>query len=157
MNRTNNFSLVVWIIALVSIGYALGLLTKTSVNGWYLTLNRSSLSPPNYIFGVVWTLLYIMLGISGWLIWKSRQFLGLDAIKQLFIVQLFLNWSWTPLFFYFNKINLALVCIVCLTALVWLLSILCFKSLKKVSLLLIPYGLWLLFASYLNLFIVLHN
>ena len=157
MNTKKMLSLVLWIVLLVMIGYGLGLLTKASVNDWYQTLNRSPLSPPNYVFGIVWTILYIMLGISGWLIWQSNAFPGLGSIKRYYVAQLILNWSWTPLFFYYHQIDFALICILFLTLLVTLLIVKCFRHLTKVSLLLIPYSIWLLFASYLNLYIVLHN
>lgn len=153
VKNKNYINLVIWIVSLLLIGYGIGMLTKSSVNTWYQTLNRSSLSPPDYVFGIAWSILYAMIAVSGWLIWESRDFPGLKSIKGLYIAQLILNWSWTPLFFSYQLKTLALICLVSIVILVTLLIVKAYKNLISASLLLIPYLLWLLFASYLNFYI----
>ena len=64
--------LIIWIISLILIGSVLGNLTKSSVDTWYQALNRSPLTPPDYIFGVAWSILYAMIAVSGWLIWEEK-------------------------------------------------------------------------------------
>ena len=130
---------------------------KYNATTWYLTLNRSQLTPPNYIFSIVWSFLYCLLAISGWLIWQSKPFVNLPLLKKLFIAQLILNWSWTPLFFTYHLIDLALICLALIVILVVILIIKSYKNLIAVSLMLGPYLLWLLLASYLNFYIWQYN
>lgn len=155
--KKSYLSLIIWILFLVVMGYSIGLLTQGSVNTWYLTLHRSPLSPPNYLFGIVWTILYIMIAMSGWLIWNAKSFKGLNLIKIAFITQLILNWSWTPLFFSYHLIDMALICLLLITILVTFMIVQSFHTIKGVSLLLTPYLLWLLFAFYLNFYIWQYN
>ena len=158
MNTKNKdyISLALWIMSLIAIGSIIGYLTKGSISGWYGTLNRSPLTPPNYVFSIVWSILYAMIATSGWLIWNSKNFPQLELIKKLYIFQLILNWSWMPLFFGYQLINIALMCLSALTILVALLIAQTYKKITTASLLLVPYLLWLLFATYLN-FYICHN
>jgi tryptophan-rich sensory protein len=73
MNEKNKnyLSLIIWIIALISIGSGIGSLTKTEITTWYSILHRSTLTPPNYIFPIAWTILYGIIGACGWLIWRE--------------------------------------------------------------------------------------
>ena len=72
------------------------------MNIWYKTLNRSTLTPPGYVFGITWTILYSMIGLCGWIIWSQRPTQKLISLKSLYLLQLFLNWTWTPLFFKYH-------------------------------------------------------
>ena len=81
MQIKNHFSLIIWIVALIAIGGAIGFLPKQKISMWYRTLNRSLLTPPNYIFSVAWTILYGMIGACGWRIWRESSFLKLSVIK----------------------------------------------------------------------------
>lgn len=157
MNHKSYLSLVIWISTLILIGSSIGILTKNSIDTWYITLNRSALTPPNYLFGIVWSVLYAMIATSGWLIWRSNPFKDLGLIKNLYLMQLVLNWSWTPLFFSYHLTGFALSCL-CL--IIVLVSTLCIKSYKKINtaaILLVPYFLWSLFAGYLNFYIWYYN
>ncbi len=157
LERKNYLSLIIWIASLMLIGSSIGAITKSSVDTWYATLLRSPLTPPNYLFGIVWSILYAMIATSGWIIWNSNTFPGLRLIKTLYIVQLLLNWSWTPLFFSYHLIGPALICLSLIIILVGLLAINCYNKINKVGLLLIPYLLWSLFALYLNFYIFQYN
>jgi tryptophan-rich sensory protein len=116
---------------------------------WYQELNKSSLNPPGYIFGIVWPILYILMSISAF-----RTF---PETRKLFLIQLFFNAIWSWLFFAFHMPVVALLNI-------WILIALNIKLFVKMlrldsisGILFIPYIVWLCFASYLNLFIVLNN
>ena len=146
----NYLALMVWIVALIAIGSIIGSLTQAEIGTWYNTLKRSSLTPPNAVFPVAWTMLYALLGICGWLIWRTRAFSGLKFIKSVFVTQLILNWSWTPLFFHYHLIELALLVLCVMDCLVATLIWQAYPKIKSVSLLMMPYLLWILFATYLN-------
>ena len=123
--------------------------SNTGTDTWYQGLIKSDLNPPGYVFGIVWPILYLFMGITAWR--------NIDTIKIYFYIQLFLNAIWSWLFFSFQLPLVALFDI-------WLLIFINIKILFIVSkqdkigaILYAPYILWLLFASYLNVFIVLNN
>lgn len=151
----NYLSLAIWIVALLLIGSAIG--AKTEVHTWYSTLNRSSLTPPNYVFPIAWTILYTILAICGWITWRTQSFPCLRNIKSLYAIQLILNWSWTPLFFGYHFTGLSLLVLVAMDVIVSMIIYLAYPKIKSVSLLMIPYLLWISFATYLNFFIWQYN
>ncbi len=120
---------------------------------WYDNLNKSPLNPPSYVFGIVWPLLYILMFISfGIVIYNNRT----DKIR-FFIIQFILNLLWTTIFFKYKSIVLAFIMLI-LIIFFTILTIIDFYSVNNISaLLLIPYILWLSFASYLNLYIIIYN
>lgn len=129
------------------VGAAGGSLTSSSIRGWYLTLDRPPGVPPNWVFPVVWTTLYVMIGAAAWLVW--RQPLHRQALR-LWGWQLLLNAAWTPAFFGLRSTVLGLVVIVPLLALIGL-TIRAFRRLSPLAaLLMVPYALWTLYATYLN-------
>lgn len=144
-------SLSIWIISLVTVGFIMGQLTKANVDTWYMQLNLAPLTPPNYLFGIVWSILYVMLGVTGWLIFCENC---KPVIKTLFLIQLLLNWCWTPLFFHFHLLFLAMLCLITIIILVKIIVI---KAEKLIKILLTPYLIWLLYALYLNIYIWLYN
>lgn len=128
--------------------------TADSIASWYVTLNKPSFNPPNWIFGPVWITLYLLMGISMFLIW--REGLKNKNVKDaftIFIVQLVINASWSIVFFGVQSLVGGLAVIIILDILV----IICIKKFMKISklagFLLIPYLLWILFATILNYFI----
>lgn len=149
----NYLSLIIWISALIAIGAIIGSLTKQEISVWYGTLNRSSLTPPNYVFPLAWTILYGAIGTCGWLIWSIASFYRLSVIKILYVIQLILNWSWTPLFFRYHLTGFALLVLMSMDILVGMIIWLAYPKLRSVSLLMLPYLLWILFATYLNFYI----
>lgn len=158
--RTKNkdcTSLIIWITVLVSIGSVIGSLTKTEVNTWYSTLNRSPLTPPNYVFPVAWTILYSMIAACGWIIWHTPPLPKLRLIKNLYVMQLILNWSWTPLFFCYHLTGYSLVFLLIMDMAVVMIIYLAYARIRSVSLLMSPYLVWILFATYLNFYIWQHN
>lgn len=116
---------------------------------WYTSLNKSDLNPPGYVFGIVWPILYILMMISA--------FLSYEKIYIVFNIQLVLNAAWSWLFFKFQMPLVSLLDIYLLIALNIFILTLMFKESKLAFLLFIPYVVWISFASYLNLFIVINN
>lgn len=116
---------------------------------WYQELIKSPLNPPGYIFGIVWPILYLLMSISAF-----RTF---NETKNLFLIQLIFNALWSWLFFAFQMPFIALLNILLLIYLNIKLNLKMFYQDKLSGFLFIPYILWLFFASYLNLFIVLSN
>jgi benzodiazapine receptor len=159
MNVENKkyFSLIIWILGLIAIGSVIGSLTKPEISTWYSTLHRSTLTPPNYVFPIAWTILYGIIGACGWLIWRPQEFPKLGVIKTLYVTQLILNWSWTPLFFGFHLTGFSLVVLGLMDILVCSLIYLAYQKMRAVSLLMIPYLSWILFATYLNFYIWRYN
>jgi len=159
MDKRNkkHISLIIWILVLIAIGSIIGSLTKPEISTWYSTLNRSTLTPPNYIFPVAWTILYGAIGACGWLIWRQASFPEIRMIKTLYVTQLILNWSWTPLFFCYHLTGLSLVVLGAMDILVGMIIWLAYPKIRAVSMLMLPYLLWILFASYLNFYIWHYN
>ncbi len=123
--------------------------TVSAIPAWYATLRKPALNPPSWLFAPVWVTLYLLMGISLWLIWKSNAKEKSRAM-WLFAIQLALNAIWSPIFFGANAIGNALVIIVLLWAAI-VLTILVFKNISKTAAwLLVPYILWVSFAGYLN-------
>ena len=116
---------------------------------WYQNLNKSPLNPPGFVFGIVWPFLYFLMSVSAY-----RTF---THTRNLFLFQLFFNAIWSWIFFAFHMPILALLNIWFLIGLNIKLSIDFYRLDKLSAILFIPYVLWLFFASYLNLFIVINN
>lgn len=150
-------TLSLWIIILQFVGFCLGMTTETNMEPWYQSLVKSSLTPPGYVFGVVWGVLYVMLAIVGWRLYTSKQLERAFDLRVLFITQLLFNWSWTPLFFALQWVGTALLCLITITLLNTLLLIRAWQRDRCVFLLIIPYWFWLCFACYLNTIIWLYN
>jgi translocator protein len=138
------------IIITLGVGVIAGFATISNIAGWYATLSKPAFNPPNWIFGPVWTLLYILMGIALSLIWKQPNSPNKSNSLWLFFIQLFLNFCWSFLFFYFHRIGFALVDIVMLWILI-ILTIFSFSRLNKTAaFLLLPYICWVSFATILN-------
>jgi translocator protein len=117
---------------------------------WYAQLRKPDWNPPNSVFGPVWTILYAMMAVAGWLVWKERGFDGARAALMLFVGQLALNTAWSWLFFGLERADLAFADIVVLWLAI-LATIVAFWRINRVAgALLIPYLLWVSFAAALN-------
>ena len=134
------------IIALILGGLAS---SNTAEDIWYQELVKSSLNPPGYVFGIVWPILYLLMSIAAFRTFKET--------KNLFLIQLLFNTLWSWLFFAFQMPFVALLDIWLLIYLNIKINLKMFYQDKLSGVLFIPYVLWLFFASYLNLFIVLNN
>jgi len=142
----------------LSAGFIGSIFTVSSVRTWYVDLSQPFFSPPSYVFGPVWSALYVLMGISAYLVWaKGIKKKEVKTALKIFFLQLVLNTLWSILFFGLQSPLLALVEIV----LLWLLILITIKKFASISnaagLLLVPYILWVSFASILNFSIVLLN
>ena len=146
-----------FIVSLISISSAIGYFTMPPIDGWYKGIRRSSLTPPNYFFPIVWNILYTLIAISGWLMFNSKPFSNLNIIKILYIIQLLLNWAWSPLFFSYHLLGVAMIVILLMDIFVASIVFLAYEKLKLVSILMLPYLLWILFATYLSFYIFKNN
>ena len=144
---SSKFSVFIYVFIALIVG---GLASSNAANDvWYQELNKSSLNPPGFIFGIVWPILYLLMSISAF-----RTFAN---TKNLFLIQLIFNALWSWLFFAFQMPLIALFNIWLLIYLNIKLSIQMYKQDTLSGYLLFPYVGWLIFASYLNLYIVLNN
>ncbi len=139
------------ILAVEAVGLLTGLLSRGSVEVYMENATKPPLTPPGWLFPVVWTILYALMGISLVRIWQSPESGARSWSLNLFFIQLVLNFFWPLVFFNAQAYGLALVWII----LLWIAVFLMITQMKKVDLpaawLQIPYLLWLTFATYLNL------
>lgn len=149
--------LIFWIVLFQSIGFLLGLLTQANLFPWYAHLNKSSLTPPGFLFSIIWSFLYTILAIIGWMLSNSNKKQPSKSIITLYTLQMLMNWAWTPLFFQLHWIAFSAIWLLVLTGLNVILIIKTSRTHKIIAYLLMPYVLWLMFASYLNGFIALMN
>lgn len=149
-NENNILKLIISISLPLVVGGISGYLTTSEINGWFASLNKPSFNPPNYLFGPVWTALYLLMGISMFIIWKTpRTNLRQNALK-IFAVQLFLNFWWSILFFHFHLLFLSIFDIVAMWIMIYY-TIHFFKQIKHIAgYLQITYLLWVSFATLLN-------
>lgn len=147
----NILKLIIAIIIPVAIGAASGFFTSSEIPGWYQTINKPTWNPPSWLFGPVWTTLYVMMGIALFLIWKSD---ASQSVKKtaiiLFAVQMLLNFFWSFIFFNQHQIGWAVVEIITMWVFI-LLTIFAFAPISKTAAwLLVPYISWVSFATILN-------
>jgi translocator protein len=139
-------------------GFIGSIFTTASIPTWYATLEKPSFNPPNWLFGPVWTILFILMGISAFLVWRvglSEPNVRIALI--IFIIQLIINALWSVAFFGLRSPIAGLIVIIVLWIAI-LLTILSFAKLSiTASILLIPYILWVSFASILNATIYVLN
>ena len=153
-------ALVLLAFLAISFGVAaLGTLTTIStVDGWYATAEKAPWSPPNFLFGPVWTVLYTLIAVSGWLVWREIR-----RVPPIFIVQLVLNALWTPVFFGAYPLIgapalwIALAIIVAIDVTVLLTMLRFWKVSRLAAWLLVPYWAWVLFATTLNAAVAVLN
>lgn len=138
------------LIALIGLGLLVGAvgasITAGSVRGWYLTLTRPPGTPPEWIFGPVWTTLYVLMGLAAWLVWRRGAVMEL----RLWGWQLLVNAAWSPAFFGLHSPGTALVVILALLLLVGLTAYGFARVHRLAGVLLLPYLGWVCYATYLN-------
>ncbi len=124
--------------------------SRFPVDEWYAELAKPAWNPPNWIFGPVWTLLYLLMALAAWLVWREHGLSGATLPLGVFVLQLILNAGWSWIFFGRHEIGLALVEILILwAAILW--TIIGFWRLNPLSGgLMVPYLLWVTFAAALN-------
>jgi len=143
--------LVLWVAASLSAGLIGSLFTGPVVATWYSSINKPSWTPPGFVFGPVWSALYLMMGIAAWLVWRKTGFLGAPVALLLFVLQLAFNAAWSWLFFGLRRFDLGFVEIIMLWALILVTAIGFWRHDARAGLLLLPYLAWVSYATALNL------
>ncbi|KAK9761948.1 hypothetical protein K7432_012758 [Basidiobolus ranarum] len=141
-------SLIISVAIPVLGGFLSALPTREAVRGWYSTINKPSFNPPNWLFAPAWTTLYILMGYASYRVKSSND--ETTAALTLYWIQLGFNFMWSPLFFYFKRIDLAMVNI----SIHWILILATMITFWKVDtiagVIFLPYLAWVSFASLLN-------
>lgn len=156
-------ALVLFLLIPFVVGGLGSLSTAGNVDGWYADANKAFWTPPNWVFGPVWTLLYVLMGVSAWLVWRESDSRWRKPGLALFIAQLALNAIWTPIFFSgFPLWGRAAfwqgAVIICVMDVLVLLTMLAFSRVRLLgAVLLIPYWAWLLYATTLNIYLAVNN
>ena len=150
--------LIVSVIGCELVGFLGTPFTISAIPTWYTTLNKPFFAPPNWIFGPVWTLLYLLMGVAFYLIWKQGwKKKKVKTAELFFLAQLTLNFIWSPIFFGLRSPLLGLIVIVVM----WVLIVMTMKKFYPLSrlafYLLVPYLLWVSFATILNAAVVVLN
>lgn len=134
----------VFLVIVLCVGFAIGLTIRPGE--WYASLSKPFFTPPNWLFGPAWTAIYILIAVAGWRValvagFKTSSF-------RLWILQLLLNWSWTPVFFGLHQVSVGLLVIVALlvTVIVFILKV----PDRIAAWCFVPYALWLAYATALN-------
>lgn len=141
--------LVLWLL-LTFAAAALGAVASANAAGFYARLEQPAWAPPAWLFGPVWTLLYALIGIAAWLVWRAHGWRGAAGALTLFIVQLALNALWTWLFFAWHNGALAFAEIVLLWLMIVATALVFYRLHKLAALLMLPYLAWVSFATALS-------
>lgn len=150
-------ALLLWVLAFEAIGGGIGMLTAADVGGWYQSLNRAPYNPPSWAFGVVWPILYALIAIAGFRIWQRRDKPEMKLLCGLFALQMILNWGWSFIFFSLHWLWPAYLWISALVMIVAVMVILLWRHDRVSACLLLPYLLWIMFATYLSGYIAAYN
>lgn len=150
LTSKDTLSLVLWILIIQLISFTTSRLTDAQLLNWYSGLIKPDLTPPSIVFPIVWTLLYSMIALAGWWLWKHHNQPQAKKAFRFFMLQLIMNWLWTPIFFYWHLISIALLWILALIIVTGYVIYLSLSHYRFSAYMLIPYFLWLCFAAYLN-------
>lgn len=158
-SKLKNLGLLLFCVAIpLLVGFLGSLLTTPSIDTWYAALNKPAFNPPNWIFGPVWTTLFILMGVALFLVLKEgRDNKYFKAACFSFGAQLFLNIYWSFLFFFAKEPSLAFWGIISLISMIVVNFYYFFQIKKSAAYLLIPYLAWVSFATILNYFIWILN
>jgi len=145
----DGFYLFLWIVIFQGVGFFMGKITQINLNPWYSSLSKSVLTPTDVTFAIIWPILYVFLAILGFKIFIKENLFS-RKIKLIYGVQLLLNWLWTPIFFGLHWVGMALCILSVMLILTGMLTVELHHRKKKLTLLIAPYFIWIIFATYLN-------
>ena len=148
--RTRWIGLAVFIVACLGAGGLGAIATTPEIEGWYKTIAKPSWNPPDWIFGPVWTTLFILMAIAAWFVWKPDGFKNAATPLWLFAVQLILNIAWSWIFFGLHQPGWAFAEIVVLWLAIVATTAAFLRYSKIAGWLLVPYLAWVSFAAVLN-------
>jgi benzodiazapine receptor len=150
MRKINWFQLIVLVLITALVG-VLGSLFSGNTGQIYTSFMKPPLSPPGWLFGIIWPVLYLVMGIAVYIIYQKPQTPERKKSTALYWVQLFVNFLWPVVFFRFEWYWISVVVILLLDVLVLITTIWFYKIKKVAGYLMIPYLLWIIFATYLNI------
>jgi len=145
-----------WILVFQLIGIGIGVITSSNMD-WYDGLEKSPLNPPDFVFPVVWSLLYVMLALAGWLAWSNRKTTDGAQAHNLFWMQMFLNWGWSFVFFELQLVFVGFLWIMGLLLAMLAFIVSAWRVDRRASMLVIPTVIWGSFAACLNVAIWILN
>lgn len=149
---TQRLPLILFLVLSIGGGLAIGILTPPG--SWYAQLSKPAFNPPAWVFAPVWTVLYAMIGVAGWRVWRRDRCGG---PMMLWWAQLALNFLWSPVFFAAHRIGLALAVIVMLLAVILGFIATAWRQDRIAAWLFVPYAAWVAFATALNAAILALN
>lgn len=158
MAKINYAKLAISMIICQLAGVIGSVVTIGAISDWYSTLNKPGFAPPNWLFGPVWVILYLLMGFSLYLIWNKG--LNKKEVKigmALFAIQLFLNAIWSPIFFGMHALQLSFNVILLMWFFIFLTIVRFYSISKPAAYLLIPYIGWVSIATVLNYFLLILN
>lgn len=149
--KSDWIGLIVFLVVCFAIAVLASIATRPEIPTWYAGLRKPTWTPPAWLFGPVWTALYVAMAVAGWLIWHRAGWQDGRLALTLFALQLVLNGAWSFIFFKFHRVGWAFVDIVVLWVAI-AATIVTFAAVSQVSsLLLVPYLVWVSYAGALNL------
>ncbi|MFH1611630.1 MAG: TspO/MBR family protein [Patescibacteria group bacterium] len=161
MKAKQIFQLIGSIILCQLAGLLGSLFTIGAIDGWYQALNKPFFNPPSWLFGPVWTMLYTLMGVAFYLLWtRTPKLFKRNESKNLvflFLIHLVFNAIWSPIFFGLHQIAFALVIIIVMVISLTYIMYKAWNIDRRVTYILIPYLAWILFASILNLALLILN
>ncbi|MGE6221535.1 TspO/MBR family protein [Nubsella zeaxanthinifaciens] len=154
----NAFAFLICIAIPIGIGFFASSFTIDAIKTWYVTLNKPSFNPPNWVFAPVWTTLYVLMGVASYRVWYRRKAAdGFQYAVTVYFIQLALNFAWSLIFFEMRQIGLALIEIVLLLFAILFNGFIFYRFDKLAGWLFVPYFLWASFATYLTYTIFILN
>ncbi len=148
--RARLIGFVLFIVCCLGAGGLGAMATTPEIKGWYRTIEKPAWNPPDYVFGPVWTTLFVMMGVAAWFVWKQNGFQTAKAPLTLFAIQRALNVAWSWIFFNMHQPGWAFAEIIILWLAITATTVAFFKHSTIAGWLMVPYLAWVSFASVLN-------
>ena len=146
--RAQRRPLLFFVLVTLAVGALASVFTEPNISTWYAALIHPSFAPPNWVFAPVWTILYVIMAVAAWRVWRIA---GTRSPEMgLYAVQLIFNFAWSAIFFAAHQIGLALIEISVLALLILATTILFWRRDRLAGWLFLPYLAWTLFAAFLN-------
>ena len=152
-----NYSLFVSLLVSLGTGVLSGFITRNDTRSFFDLIEKPPLTPPSVVFPIVWTVLFALMGISAYFIWKENNCKYKNVSLAIYILQLIFNFLWPIIFFKYKELEIAFTWLIFLWIEVVIMTVLFYNCSKKAGLLQIPYVIWLTFAVYLNFAICVLN